>query len=155
MPFHDRVVAQFTDILTHWGRVKHKCVSSLYITGSDNGLSPGRHQAIIWTNAGILLLGPLGANFSENLIEILTFSFTTMWLKVSSAKWWPFCLGLNVLRHWYCEYFITKFKDATQYNFDLIMDQYNVFHSDGKRPIMGQKISTRVSGKISLLIYDP
>ena len=75
----------------------HICVSRLTITGSDNGLSPGRRQAIIWTNAGILLFGPLGANFSENLIEILTFSFTKVRLKVSSAKWRPFCLGLNVL----------------------------------------------------------
>ena len=43
--------------LTHWGRVTHKCVSKLTIIGSDNGLSPGRRQAIIWTNAGILLIG--------------------------------------------------------------------------------------------------
>ena len=28
------------------------------IIGSDNGLWSGRHQAIIWTNAGILLIGP-------------------------------------------------------------------------------------------------
>ena len=81
----------------HWSRVTHICVSRLTITGSDNGLSPGRRQAIIWTNAGILLIGPLGTNFSENLIAILTFSFTKMRLKVSSAKWRPFCLGLNVL----------------------------------------------------------
>ena len=84
--------------LTHWGRVTHICVSRLDITGSDNGLSPGRHQAIIWTNAGILLIGPSGTNFSENLIKILTFSFTKMRLKLSSAKWQPFCLGLNVLK---------------------------------------------------------
>ena len=84
-------------MLTHWGRVTHICVSRLTITGSDNGLSPGRRQAIIWTNAGILLIGPLGTNISENSIEILTFSFTKMRLKVSSAKWRPFCLGLNVL----------------------------------------------------------
>ena len=84
-------------MLTHWGRVTHICVSRLTITGSANGLSPGRRQAIIWTNAGILLIGPLGTNFSENLIEILTFSFTKMRLKVSSAKWRLFCLGLNVL----------------------------------------------------------
>ena len=75
------------------------CVSRLTITGSDNGLSPGWRQAIIWTNAGILLIEPLGTNFSENSIEILTFSFTKMRLKVSSAKWRPFCLGLNVLKH--------------------------------------------------------
>ena len=56
--------------LTHWGRVTHICVSELPIIGSDNGLSPGRRQAIIWTNAGILLIGPLGTNFNDILIEI-------------------------------------------------------------------------------------
>ena len=63
----------------------HICVSNLTITGSDNGLLPGRRQAIIWTNAGILLIGPYGTNFSEILIEILTYSFTKMSLKVSSV----------------------------------------------------------------------
>ena len=76
--------------LTHWGWVTHKCVSRLTITGSDNALSPGRHQAIIWTNAGILLIGPLGTNFSEILIGIQTFSFKKMHLKMSSAKWRPY-----------------------------------------------------------------
>ena len=84
-------------LLTHWGRVTHICVSDLTIIGSDNGLSPYRRQAIIWTNAGILIIGPLGTNFSEILIEILTFSFKKMHLKVPSAKRRPFCLGLNVL----------------------------------------------------------
>ena len=86
--------------LTHWGRVTHICVSNLTIIGSDNGLSSGRCQAIIWTNAGILLIGPLGTNFSEILIEIQTFSYTKMHLKMSSAKWRPFCLGFNVLTPW-------------------------------------------------------
>ena len=44
------------------------------IIGSDNGLSPGRRQVIIWTNAGIMLIGP-SANFSEILIEIYTIHF--------------------------------------------------------------------------------
>ena len=83
--------------LTHWGRVTHICVAKLTIIGSDNGLSPGRRQAIIWTNAGILLIRPLGTNFSEILIRIQTFSFKKMHLKMSSPKWRPFCLGLNVL----------------------------------------------------------
>ena len=83
--------------LTHWGRVTHICVSKLSIIGSDNGLSPGRRQAIIWTNAGILLIRTLGTNFSEILNEIHAFSFKKMHLKMSSAKWRPFCLGLNVL----------------------------------------------------------
>ena len=86
--------------LTHWGRVTHTCVGNLTIIASDNGLSPGRRQAIIWTNAGISLIGPLGTNFSEILSEIITFSIKKMYLKVSSAKWHPFCLGLNVLTHW-------------------------------------------------------
>ena len=83
--------------LTHWGRMTHICVSNLTIIGSDNGLSPERRQAVIWTNDGILLIGPLGTNCSEILIEILNVSFKNMRLKVSSAKWRPFCLGLNVL----------------------------------------------------------
>ena len=82
--------------LTHWGRVTHICVSKPTIIGSDNGLSPDWRQAIIWTNAGILLIGPLGTNFSEILIKILVFSFMKMRLKMSSAKWRPFRLGLNV-----------------------------------------------------------
>ena len=61
--------------LTHWGRVMHICVGNLPIIGSDNGLSAGRRQAIIWTNAGILLIGPLGTNLSDILTEIITFSF--------------------------------------------------------------------------------
>ena len=73
------------------------CVGDLTIIGSDNGLSPGGCQAIIWINAWILLIGLLGTNFSEILIEIHTFSFKKMHLKMSSAKWRPFCLSLNVL----------------------------------------------------------
>ena len=83
--------------LTHWGRVTHISVDNLAFIGSDNGLSPGRRQAIIWTNAGILLIGPWGTNFSELLIGIHTFSFKKIPLKMLSVKWRPFCLGLNVL----------------------------------------------------------
>ena len=51
----------------------HICVGKLTIIDSDNGLSPGRRQAIVWTNAGILLIGPLGTNFNDILIGIKTF----------------------------------------------------------------------------------
>ena len=88
--------------LTHWGRVTHICVSNLTIIGSDNGLSPGRRQAIIWTNAGILLIGPLGTNFSEIIIGIQTFSFQKMHLKMSSANGRLFSLGLNELTNLVC-----------------------------------------------------
>ena len=99
-------------VLTHWGRVTHICVSKLASIVSDNGLSPGRRQAIIWTNAGILLIGTLGTNFSEILTEIHIFSFKKMRLKVSSAKRRPFCLGLNVLKdpHRYRRLMVTEIK---------------------------------------------
>ena len=66
----------------------HICVGNLTIIGPDNGLSPSRRQAITWTNAGKLLIGPLGTSFSSS---------KKMRLKVSSAIWHPSCLGLNVL----------------------------------------------------------
>ena len=78
---------------THWGRVTHICVSKLTIIGSDNGLSPRRRQAIIGTNAGILLIWPLGTKFSEILIETHMFSFKKIRLKVSSAKVGHFVLA--------------------------------------------------------------
>ena len=55
------------------------------ITGSDNGMLPVRRQAIDWTIARILLIGPWGANFSEVLIKIHTFSLRRMHLKMSSV----------------------------------------------------------------------
>ena len=83
--------------LTHWDGATHICVGNLTIIGSDNGLSPDRRQAIIWTNAWILFIGTLGINFSKIFNGIQTFSFKNMHLKISSAKWRPFCIGLNVL----------------------------------------------------------
>ena len=99
--------------LTHWGRVTHICVGKLNIIGSDNGLSPRRRQAIIWTNAGILLIRPLGTKFNEILFRNQTFSFKKMHLKMSSAKWRPFCLGLRELI-WYM-----KLIDPIERNDDL------------------------------------
>ena len=80
--------------ITHWARVTLIC--KLTIIGSDNGLSPGQHQAIIWTCAGIELIRTLGTNFSEILSDIHTYSFEDMYLKMS-AKWQTICLGLIVL----------------------------------------------------------
>ena len=48
--------------------------------------------------AEILLIGPLGTNFSEILIEIYIFSSMKIHLKLSSGIWRPFCFGLNVLK---------------------------------------------------------
>ena len=83
-------------------------VIKLTIIGSDNGLSPERRQAIIWTNGGILSIGPSGTNFNEISIKIHIFSFKKMPMKMSSAKRRLFCLGPNVIcsshaaRNGYC-----------------------------------------------------
>ena len=95
--FYRGYIAMCWPSLTHWGRVTHICVSKLTIIGSDNGLSPVRHQTIIWTNAWILLIWPLVTNFNEIPTEIYIFSFKKMHLKMSSGKWQPSCLCLNVL----------------------------------------------------------
>ena len=78
---------------THWGPVTHICASKLTVIGSDNGLSPGRLQAIIWTNAALLLIGPLWTNFSDILNKIHQFSFTNMLQKTSSRNGGHFVQG--------------------------------------------------------------
>ena len=85
---------------THWGRVTHICVSKLIIISPDNGLSPGRRQAIIWTNAGILLIGPLGTNFSKILIEILTFSLKKNVFYSAVCEIAPFLSRPQCVNHW-------------------------------------------------------
>ena len=82
---------------THWGRVTYVCVSKQTIIGSDNRLSPGRRQAIIWNNAGILLIRTIGTNLSEILSEINKFSFRKIHFKMLCGEWRSLCLDLNVL----------------------------------------------------------
>ena len=86
--------------LTHWGWMMHICISELTIIGSDNGLSPGRCQSIVWTNAGILLIGPLGTNFSKILIKMFIFSF-----KKRIRVRWRRC---GCLVTWFCYHLIAK-----------------------------------------------
>ena len=73
------------------------CVSKLTTIGSDNGLPPGRHQAIIWTNAVLVSIVPLVTNLSKIFIKIHTFSIKRIHIEMSSGKWRPFLLGRNVL----------------------------------------------------------
>ena len=121
--------------LYDWSRVTHICVGKLIILGSDNGLSPGRRQAIIWTNAGILLIELSGTNFSEILIGIQTLSFKEMHFKMSSEKWHPICLGLNVFKsrdnssQWYDmsgEYLISLTNVPFSYQGPLLLHWMNL-----------------------------
>ena len=84
-----RYLSLIWKLLVHWDRVTLICVSKLTIISSNNCLSPCR-QVFIWIRT-------LGTNFSEIFSNIHTFSFEKMHLKMSSAKWWQCCLGLNVL----------------------------------------------------------
>ena len=84
-------------VIIHWGQVTHIYVSKVTIISSDNGLSPGQRQAIIWATAGILLIGLLGTNFSEISIKIHAVSIKKNNFNVSSWKWRTFCLCLILL----------------------------------------------------------
>ena len=121
----DKPVPWSSAPLTRWGRVTHICVGNQTIIGSNNGLSPCRRQAITWTNVGILLIGPLGTNFSELLIEIHTFSFKKIHLKMSSGKWRPFCFGLNVLNAHLIQ---ERYGFAVPNNFSLMLNEYHCVH---------------------------
>ena len=79
------------------GKVRWKYTPQILLCWES--LAPIRRQAIVWTNAGILLIGPWGTNFNEILIKIQQFSLKKMHLKMSSGKWWPFCVGPNVSKH--------------------------------------------------------
>ena len=78
----------------------HICVNKLTVIGSDNGLSPGRRQAIIWTNAGILLIGPLGTNFSEIFIKMDIFiqenAFENVVWKMAAILSRPQCVNTEM-----------------------------------------------------------
>ena len=93
IPFLSRIMRFNT--LTHWSRVTHICVVKLISIGSDNGLWPGRRQAIIWTNAGILLIGPLGTNINFNRhpnIFIQENALEYVVREVASILSWPQCV---------------------------------------------------------------
>ena len=137
-------------IKTHWGRVTHICVNKITTIGSNNDLSSGRRQAFIYTNAGILLIGPLGTNFSEFFFGIETFAFYKMHLKMSSAKWPPFSLGLNVLSQyavscsaWLMCYKEENFKNAASSEniWMLNIDILNIYFS----LLLGSRWKTNVS----------
>ena len=56
-----------------------------------------RRQAIIWTSAGILLLGHSRTNFNDMFFEIQALTLKEIYLKISSAKLRPFCVGISLL----------------------------------------------------------
>ena len=72
----------------------HKYFSKLTIIGSDNGLSPGRRHAIIWTNDGSMYIGTLGTNVSENsYIFIQENAFENVVCKMAVILFRPQCVN--------------------------------------------------------------
>ena len=69
---------------------------------SGNGLLPVWQQAIIWTSADVLSIGPLKTNSTEIWIKILTFTFKKMRLEMSSVRWHPFCPGWDEFTNQLC-----------------------------------------------------
>ena len=106
-------------VLTHWGRVTHICVVDLTIIGSDNGLSPGRRQVIIWTNARILLIGPprnkLQWNVNRNShIFIQENPFENVVWKMAAILSRPQWVKGN-------QWWLVDLKRKTSFQFDIIM----------------------------------
>ena len=134
--FHQNMIAMWWVSLYHWGTLNslrpsdtYICIGNLTIVGSDHN---GRRQAIIWTNAGILSIGPLGTNFSKTSIEIRTFSFKKMHMKMSSVKWRPFCFGLNVLM---CDNRPIWYHNTSRHHADLTMTiMWHVTCTSGYNP---------------------
>ena len=94
----DRTQCIVLKCLTHWVRVTHICISDLTITGWDNDLLPGWHQAIIWIYVGILLIGQFGKKKRLwNFNQIYAFSFKKMHYKMSYGKW---CLIVSASMCW-------------------------------------------------------
>ena len=69
----------------------HTCVNKITTIGSDNTLSPGRRQAIIWTNTTVFSIRPLGIYFSKISFKIQKFSFTKMHFKMAAILSRPQC----------------------------------------------------------------
>ena len=78
------------------------------------------YPSLVQATSHYLLIGRLGTNFSEILIEILTFSFKKMRLKVSFAKRQSFCLGFNVLSFDVCSASITAVLELLKWHLIMI-----------------------------------
>ena len=131
-------VVEYT--LTHWGWVAHTYIGKLTINSSENGSSPGRYQAIISINAGILLIGPLDQlqwhfnRNSNNFIEENTFENVCEMVSILSR---PQCVKIYVqdsswmrfLVIWECSVLPISFKVASPTLRELLwLPRYEWFH---------------------------
>ena len=105
-------------LLTLWGRVTHICVSKQAIIGSENGLSPGRCQVIIWTCAGLLVIWTFGNklqwNLNKNLyIFIQENAFENVVWKMAAILSRPQCVELILIIITFLQTSISKLMSFT------------------------------------------
>ena len=99
---------------------------------------PVWRQTIIWTNAAILLIEPLGTNFSQILMKIQRSSYRKRHFKMHSAKYQPFWLSLNLITYWglnkwwtFCrQHFQMHFLDSKLLYFDLSFPDFCSYRSN-------------------------
>ena len=102
------------ELSTRWGRVTHICIGKIIIIGSDNGLSPDRCQAIIWTNVVILLIRIFRTQFSE----ILTNQWNSHIFIQENAFENVACEMASILSQPQC------IKSESSYNFNIAWKSY-------------------------------
>ena len=133
------------------------CLNKLTSTGSDNGLSPGRRQATIWTNDGKILTRPLGTNFSEILNEIHFFiqesAFESVICKIAPILSRPQCL--NSLAAPFINKRSVKLTPGAWFNIKMTSYQYRKSHCGDKTILRPSYLHNGISytGKTTSLYW--
>ena len=85
-------------LLTHWGRVRHICVSKITIIGSDNGLSPPSHYLNqCWDIVNLTLKNKLQWNIHwHSYISIQENAFENVVCEMSAILSRPQCVNTLV-----------------------------------------------------------
>ena len=95
--YRDENIILYISYLTWITRGWRICLSTnLVLIDPENGFSSDQRKSCIWTNAGFLIW-PLATHFSE-IWTTIHFSTRKMNVKMGPANWWPFYLGLIVLK---------------------------------------------------------
>ena len=78
--------------------------------------------------------GPMGTNFSENLVKIQKFQFMKMHFKISSAKWRPFIHELILYLHagedWLVSWVVLCAEGIIKWPDELLEDSQITGHAD-------------------------
>ena len=118
--------------LTYLILVPHICVGDRVSIGSDNGLSPRRHQTKIWTDTDILLVRLQGIYFNEFYLEIQIFLSKKMHFNMSTAKWRPFSLLFKCTAEWYPTVYIETDSEESKILNIMVLEILSITMSSSK-----------------------